>query len=307
MKIFSPSLKGQMKDCILAIIWPREEIITFFKNHSCPKNVLKTIEKWKEENLSRARMITEVFNALGNQNDNGTMHFNLMLESLSNWTYFDEYWFKDQKKLDLNDAKKKIAELKFIKNNDIEKARKRIDEETQRTETLKKKYASLAEMKEDFNKISLNSETSQARGFALEKFLTKMANFYDLKVTEAFKIKGTQIDGTIKYDGENYLIEAKWHDRQLSDEPLMAFCHKQGINMHGRGIFISINGITEGCFIMLKNSSVKNTIIFDGEDLTLILEEMITLPQALEKKVHAAQTRGEFYINPITAKSKIKL
>jgi hypothetical protein len=306
MKIFAPALKGQMKDCILAIIWPREGIYTFFKDHSCPVNTLKNIEKWKEQDLSRATMIKEVFSALGNQNDNGTLHFNLMLESLSGWTHFDDYWFRIQQKLDLNDAKKKIAALRAAKDNDIDKARKRSVEQKQKTEALEQKHSSLKEMKEDFYQVSLSSETVQKRGLAFEKFLTKMARFFDLKVTEAFKIKGTQIDGTVKYDGENYVIEAKWHDRQLSDEPLMAFCHKQEINMHGRGIFISINGITDGCLSMLEKSSVKNTIIMDGEDITLILAEMITLPEVLEKKVHAAQTRGKFYINPITGLSKVK-
>lgn len=251
-------------------------------------------------------MIKEVFNGLGNQHDNGTLHFGLMLESLSAWTHFDDYWFKVQQKLDLNDAKKKIAALSAAKNNDIDTARRRTADQKQKAEALEQKHNSLEEMREHFKQVSVNSETAQIRGLAFEKFLTKMARFYDLKVTEAFKVKGTQIDGTIKYDGENYLIEAKWHDRQLSDEPLMAFCHKQEINMHGRGIFISVNGITDGCLSMLERSAIKNTIIMDGEDITLILTEMVTLPQVLEKKVHAAQTRGKFYINPITGLSKIK-
>jgi len=160
-------------------------------------------------------------------------------------------------------------------------------------------------MNDDFNLISLSSATNQKRGYAFEKFLTKMARFYDLKVTDSFKIKGTQIDGTIKYDGENYNIEAKWHDRILSDEPLIAFCYKQELNMHGRGIFISINGITEGAASILHKASTKKTIIIDGEDITLILTEMITFPEMLDKKIQAAQTRGLFFINPITGKSKI--
>jgi len=98
---------------------------------------------------------------------------------------------------------------------------------------------------------------------------------------------------------KNYNIEAKWHDRQLSDEPLLAFCHKQEINMHGRGIFVSINGFTEGALSILEKSSVKNTVLMDGEDIALILAEIIALPQALEMKIHAAQTQGKFYINPV--------
>lgn len=46
----------------------------------------------------------------------------------------------------------------------------------------------------------------------------------------------------------------------------MAFCHKQESNMQGRGIFISINGFTEGTLAMLKRGSIKNTVLMDGED-----------------------------------------
>ncbi|HAT1825407.1 TPA: hypothetical protein JBA24_12890 [Legionella pneumophila] len=306
MKIFSPALKGQIKACILALIWPREEIFKFFKDLQCPTNVLKSIEKWQDQNMTRADMVKNAFQTLEDQHDNGTLYFNLMLETLTCWTYFDDYWFKTQKKLSLIDAKKKIADLKAAKDNVIDTARKRASEQKKKTEDIENTYASLEEMKNDFRLVSMSSETAQKRGLVFEKFLTKMAKFYSLKATEAFKTKGTQIDGTIKYDGENYLIEAKWHSQCLSDEPLMAFCHKQEMNMHGRGIFISVNGITSGCLAMLEKSSIKNTIVMDGEDITLILEGLITLPEVLEKKIHAAQTRGKFYINPITGLSKIK-
>jgi len=56
---------------------------------------------------------------------------------------------------------------------------------------------------------------------------------------------------------------------------------------------------------MLEKSAVKNTVLMDGEDIALILNEMITLPETLERKIHAAQTRGEFFINAVTKKSKL--
>ena len=126
MKIFSPALKRQIKDCILALLWPKREVYNFFKDHSCPVNVLKTIDGWDEKRLSRADMVNEVFNALGELPDNGTVHFNLMLDSLANWTHFDEYWFKAQQKLDLESAQKKIAALKQAKEKNIDTARQRI-------------------------------------------------------------------------------------------------------------------------------------------------------------------------------------
>lgn len=307
MKIFSPVLKRKLKECILAIFWPKKEIYAFFKNCSVPKQTLDKICDWDEKGYHRHNMVDVLFDALNDQADNGTLHFDQMLNALAEWDYFDPYWFDKEKKLDVHKAKEIISILKKAKKNEIDKAKKRNSKQRKKQDALKEHYDSLADMRNDFDLISLSSATNQKRGYAFEVFLLKMASFCDLKVTSSFKISGSQIDGTIKYEGENYNIEAKWHDRILSDEPIMAFCHKQEINMHGRGIFISINGVTEGTLNMLMRSNVKNTIIIDGEDITLILNEMITFPELLDKKIQAAQTRGLFYINPITGDSKIRV
>jgi hypothetical protein len=305
MKIFSPSLKRQLQACILAIFWPKKDIYKFFKDCSVPLSVLKIVEGWEAKNLTRRAIVDEVFNSLGNQADNGTMHFTLMLEALSDWSYFDEYWFTQEQKLDIEDAKKKIAALRSAKTSHIDQAKRRADDRRAKTKAQEARHMSMDEMRQDFQTVCNTSETPQARGYAFEKFLVKMARYFDLQVTEAFKIKGTQIDGTVKFDGENYNIEAKWERQWISDEPLFAFCHKLLINMHGRGIFISVNGYSPGALSLLERNGVKNAVLMDGEDITLILHEMVTLPQALDQKIHAAQTRGQFYIHPITGQSKI--
>ena len=43
----------------------------------------------------------------------------------------------------------------------------------------------------------------------------------------------------------------------------------------------------------------------DGEDLMMVLESLQSFSQMLDKKVKAAQIKGEIYINAITGKSKI--
>jgi hypothetical protein len=294
-----------MKDCILAIFWPKKKIYEFFKDCSVPAPVLKSIERWDAKGLSRAAMIDQVFADLGNRPDNGTLQFELMLEQLATWSHFDDYWFVTEQKLDLDTAKQKIAAVRIAKFDHIDVARKAADEKRAKDVARQERYQSLEAMQEDFFMVATKSATPQARGYAFERFLVKMARFFDLQVTNSFRIEGTQIDGSIKYDGENYNIEAKWEHQLMSDEPLLAFCQKLQINMHGRGIFISINGFSLGALSILERSGVKNTVLIDGEDITLILYEMVTLPDALDKKIHAAQTRGQFYIHPVTGESKI--
>jgi len=81
-----------MKDCILAIFWPKKEIYAFLKDCSVPINVLNLVDKWDEKNLSRADMVNEALDALSNQSDNGTLHFNLMLNEPLSRRNFPHSW-----------------------------------------------------------------------------------------------------------------------------------------------------------------------------------------------------------------------
>lgn len=127
----------------------------------------------------------------------------------------------------------------------------------------------------------------------------------NLEVTEPFKVKGEQIDGAIKYDGEHYLVEAKWQEKAASNEPVYQFAAKVEGKMYGRGLFISINGFSENVVQSLVIGKAIRTIFLDGGDLVLALEDQISFSALLDCKIKAAQTRGLIYIDPITLQSKI--
>lgn len=124
-----------------------------------------------------------------------------------------------------------------------------------------------------------------------------------IKVTEAFKVKGEQIDGALKYDGENYIIEAKWHDLYTSTEALYQFSYKVEGKLYGRGIFISMNGYSPDALKALLTGKTVRTILFDGNDIVQIVEGLWTLKDMLDTKVKAAQTMGLIYIDTNTIKT----
>ncbi|MEM8676808.1 MAG: hypothetical protein AAGF83_23590 [Cyanobacteria bacterium P01_G01_bin.67] len=75
--------------------------------------------------------------------------------------------------------------------------------------------------------------------------------------------------------------------------------------MYGRGIFISINGFSDFVLKSITEGKAIKTIFVDGQDLTLVLEGHLNFSQLIDKKVKAAQTKGEIYINPLSEKSKL--
>ena len=123
-------------------------------------------------------------------------------------------------------------------------------------------------------------------------------------MTEPFKVNGEQIDGAVKYDGEHYLIEAKWQDKVASNEPVYQFVGKVEGKMYGRGLFVSINGFSDHVVTSVVAGKAIKTIFVDGEDLVLVLEGHLSFTQMLDRKVKAAQTKGLIYVHPISGSSK---
>lgn len=67
--------------------------------------------------------------------------------------------------------------------------------------------------------------------------------------------------------------------------------------MHGRGVFISINGFSPGSVQALTTGKAIQTILVDGGDLVPITEGMCTVKEMLDNKIKAVQTMGRIYVD----------
>ncbi len=67
--------------------------------------------------------------------------------------------------------------------------------------------------------------------------------------------------------------------------------------MHGRGVFISINGFSPSSVQALTTGKAIQTILVDGGDLVPITEGMYTLKEMLDNKIKAVQTMGRIYVD----------
>lgn len=306
---FPKDIKDCMKGCILSIFWPKKDIIDFFKNVSCTSKELIVESEYKE--LPRARIVDMVFDNLEKRSDLGIGQFRAMLKQLTEWDYFDPYYFKKLNKLNEDEAKRNIIHLKQlqeIRDHKIKQERQRQDELERKRKDIS---VNIVELKDTFiNLFSGKNKdgkeiNSQRRGYLFEEFLRKLFLNAGIEVTEPFKIMGEQIDGSFKYDGEHYIFEAKWHDSWSASNSLYQFAAKVQGKMHGRGVFISINGFSPGSVQALTTGKAIQTILVDGGDLVPITEGMYTLKEMLDNKIKAAQTMGRIYVDAISLSDKI--
>ena len=308
MSNFPDDIKGCMKDCILSIFWAREKIYDFFVGAGCTPADLKRVKNFKEENIARGAMADLVFAGLAERADQGLGQFRAMLQSLINWSHFDPYYFDKLKKLDRAVAEKNIKHLKQlaeIRDARIEEDRARRElQEAERQNPQKTLSALRVRFLELFSQNASVKE-KQRRGYELEEILLELAKLSGLTVSEPFRNKGEQIDGAFKFEGENYLIEAKWQDKAASNEPLLQFAGKTEGKMYGRGIFVSVNGFSaDAVELLIKGRAIK-TILIAGEDLILVFENHLSFAQMIDKKIAAAQKSGDIYVHPLSGKNKI--
>jgi hypothetical protein len=138
----------------------------------------------------------------------------------------------------------------------------------------------------------------QERGFAFEKFLNSLFAAYNLDPRGSFRITGEQIDGSFQIGTDVYLIEAKWHDKQIDQGELLIFHGKvEGKSKWSRGLFVSYSGFTPDGLTAYQKGRPTNIIGMDSQDLFHILNDEMSLVEAINRKARRAAETGEFFVS----------
>lgn len=299
---FPSDIKGAMRECILKLFWAKDDIVSFFSSNGCTKVDLKSLDNYKE--LSRAKIIDEMFSYLSNKHDDGLGQFRSMLQALINWSHFDSYYFDKLKKLNRDDAQRAIEHLKQLQEIRDHKIKEQRNKQEQKQHEAGVTKISIEELKQKHIALIQGSLSATQRGYELEKILQDLSKLSNLEVTEPFRVNGEQIDGAVKFEGEHYIIEAKWQEKESANEPVYQFAGKVEGKMYGRGLFVSINGFSPNVIQSLVAGKAIRTMFVDGGDIMMVLEGYLSFSEMIDKKVKAAQTKGLIYVDAVTGKSK---
>jgi len=299
---FPSDIKGAMKDCILGIFWPKKNILSFFEDNGCTKADISALGEYKD--LNRSGIVDKMFSHLSSKPDFGLGPLRAMLQSLVGWSHFDPYYFDKLRKLDKDKALRSINHLKQIQEIRDHKTKEKRKKREQREKNKQNPQKTIEELKERYILLFKGEVSNQKRGYELERILQEMSKISCLEVTEPFRVKGEQIDGAVKYDGEHYILEAKWQDKASASDSVYHFAQKVEGKMYGRGLFVSVNGFSEEVIDSLLKGKAVKTIFVDGGDIALVLESHLSFAEMLDKKIKAAQTKGLIYVDPLTGKVK---
>jgi hypothetical protein len=195
-------------------------------------------------------------------------------------------------------ALRKLKELAIENKFEVEELKK---DSSQRKIIIKEKQKIIEERAETLIDLkntfytSVTSTNRQEAGYSLEDILEKLFPLFDIDYRRSYKTGTQQIDGHFKFEGFDYLVEAKWRADQPNENEIGGFERKVITKLEStRGIFVSINGIRDEV-IQQFNGKGSNIIFLSGEDLIHILEGRIDLREALRKKIDKAAQEGQVF------------
>lgn len=154
----------------------------------------------------------------------------------------------------------------------------------------------LLHLKEEFLRLNMESDRNKA-GLALEGLLNRMFKLFDLNPREPFRVTGEQIDGSFELEGQTYLMEAKWENRKLSEQPLLVFRGKiEAKSTFTRGLFIALNDVTGEARDAITRGKPPSFFVMNGHDLMMILCEAISLTDFLKWRIRRLAEEGRVCI-----------
>ena len=196
-------------------------------------------------------------------------------------------------------ALRKLKELAIANNIEFEEKkrdttiRKIIAEE--KNKIITERAQKLEELKKIFYE-SFKTENRAVAGYSLEDILEQLFPLFEIDYRKSYKTDTQQIDGCFKYDGFDYLVEAKWRADQPNESEIGGFERKVDTKLDStRGVFLSINGFRDEVISKFEGKGSK-ILFMTGEDLNYLLDGKIDLKEAIKIKIDKAAQEGKVLI-----------
>lgn len=187
---------------------------------------------------------------------------------------------------------------KLIVEEERSAAEQKIQEARRKQAALAARAQKMEELRNRFTAMILGREKPQERGYGLEELLAELFEVHEIPYRRPYRTATEQIDGHFEFKGFDYLVEARWRSGPPSEADLAAFKTKVDKKITStRGIFVSIVGFRPEVVLEFTRGVNSNIVLFDGSDLSLILEGHISLVDALEIKIQKAAQEGIIYFS----------
>ncbi len=286
-----------LKRALADIYWYKKDLKSFLMSTINNPSLLTKLN-WDAVKIDIVGQLISFFERNQDEYQEDILRLIVEVGKFSDFSHFDHLDDKEEK---ISRAKSSVKNLKsfssaleaeYLEQSRIEELKLKNKENIEKTTALQEKLKILLD---DFREM-YGSNEPQKRGFKLEKILNELFRINDLDPKSSFKNTGEQIDGAFSFDGNDYLLEAKWEKELISAGHLDIFAQKIQRKLDNTlGLFISISGYSSDG-LQVHSSGRKSMILIDGMHLNAVLENRINLSDMLLRlRRHAAST-GNIYL-----------
>lgn len=185
----------------------------------------------------------------------------------------------------------------------VEESRKKEKQQSHQNEERQKiiqgRKRTLDRLRESFNNAFMSDNRQQA-GYTLEDLLKDLFAVFEIEYRKSYRTDTQQIDGHFRFEGFDYLVEAKWRKDMPPESEIGGFRQKVDTKIEStRGLFVSVQGYRPEVAAQF-NGRGANIILIDGSHIVQILDGRHDLRDMLRAIISKAAQEGLAY-TPITS------
>ena len=149
-------------------------------------------------------------------------------------------------------------------------------------------------LREDFLQLHGMADANE-RGRKFESFLGELFALFDMEPRLAYVLDTEQIDGSLSFDTDDYIVEARWRSDPTSRGDADIFAAK--VRRKGKnalGLFVSVGGFSQDALKEYANATPFMAL--DGAHLMAVLDQRVRLDDLLKRMKRYANETGSCYL-----------
>ena len=295
---FPETVMMALKDAVVKVFWKKPDMRKHLERCGVPAKLIAG-QDWERYKF---HIINPIIDQL-NRSAEGLAPLRRSLQETLTFKKCDHLlWLPDGKvkKREAEESVQRLQDLVTERDLEVKKAdldrKARLEKlaERQRGALFKTK---LGDLHQRFLTLSV-SPNAQAKGFALEDVLYDLFSLFELNPKSSFRRTGEQIDGAFSLQGDHFLLEAKWQRDLIELHELRDLDGAVGSSLDNTlGLFISINGFSPRAIEGYGQGSRPKLICMNGQDLMIVFESRIELPDLIQRKKDVAVQRRLVFVS----------
>ena len=300
MKRISGEAYQALREALAAIVWNKRPFESYLRAALRESPELLAGLPFGEPKRAIADLLVD--RLMRAESDYQLVTLNLMLEISSMTTFPNIELIKDKedRAVRLDAARRAVAQLRQVTKqySDLATARERVIAEAEAVRAQAEAQRTFADEVEQLRLrfLALQAESNlQARGKALEPLLTDLFVLFDMEPRLAYDLDHEQIDGSLSFDTDDYIVEARWRAEAASRGDADIFAAK--VRRKGKnalGLFVSVALLSRDAIAQYSESTPF--MAMNGSDLYLVLDQRIRLDDLLKLKKRHANETGHCYL-----------